>query len=126
MEYSGLETSKLQGNVKRLELQLKTEFPELNNLILTLRQSGDIYVSSIRVKPKHRGKGIGSKVIKKILDFADKNNKYVTLVAVAQPGYEKKLTKLYKTLGFIPNKRKRMMPQFSHKYHTMMIRKPKS
>ncbi len=86
----------LKGEVKRLELDLNVEFPQLSDLHIYLRSGGDLYLNSLRVKPNERGKGIGHKVMERIIDFADKHNLYLTLHPVPEPRYKAKLQQFYK------------------------------
>ena len=100
------------GIVERLKNQLKTQYPELETLLVFYnRKTKDIYISNIVVGKEHRSeymggklpksKKIGLEVLKKILDFADKHNKTVALHAVARyPEFQEKLESYYAELGF--------------------------
>lgn len=67
-------------------------------------QSGDIRLHSIEVPKEKRGQGIGSRAIKGLSNFADKNKKRITLTQQAEKGYKGKLDKFYRERGFVPNK----------------------
>jgi GNAT superfamily N-acetyltransferase len=67
-------------------------------------QSGDINLHSLEV-PKHkRGQGIGSRAMKGLANYADRQNKRITLTQQAEKGYKGKLDKFYRDKGFRPNK----------------------
>jgi GNAT superfamily N-acetyltransferase len=111
-------------HLKAFELRLKDEFPQINSLSLVLRPGGDIHIVSIVIRKSERRKGIGREVIKRILKFADDYDKHVTLHMVPQPRYKAKLNKLYRNLGFRPNRGRHMIPQYSNPFHGIMMRKP--
>lgn len=67
-------------------------------------QSGDIDLHSIEVPKEKRRSGIGSRAIKGLSNYADRNNKRVVLTPQAEKGYKGKLDKFYKEKGFVPNK----------------------
>ena len=124
VEYEPL--TDLDGEVKRLELTLKIEFPQLSELYMYIRSSGDLYLNSLRVKPNSRGKGIGHKVMERIIEFADKHDLYLTLHPVAEPRYKEKLKQFYKSFGLKPNKGRKTLYQYSNPFHIIWIRRPKS
>lgn len=66
--------------------------------------NNNIKISSLLVPKEQRGKGIGTDIIKKIKEYAQKVNKTVTLSPVPEKGYKAKLTTFYKDLGFVQNK----------------------
>jgi GNAT superfamily N-acetyltransferase len=70
----------------------------------TPSQTGDIRLHSIEVPKEKQGQGIGSKALKGLTTFADKQNKRVTLTPQADKGKKGKLEKLYQRFGFKPNK----------------------
>ena len=112
--------------VKELERELKTDFPQLETLDLVLRSKDNLFVNQIRIKRQYRGKGYGSEIMKIINDFAKKHGMYVTLMPYPDnpKKYKKKLVKFYKKLGYRPNRGKYMMPQYSHPTMATMIKKP--
>lgn len=118
------EVEALRSEIKRMELDLKIEFPQLANLHIYLRSGGDLYLNSLRVKPNERGKGIGHKVMERIIDFADKHNLYLTLHPVPEPRYKAKLQQFYKSFGLRPNKGRRTLYQYSDPFHINWIRRP--
>jgi GNAT superfamily N-acetyltransferase len=67
-------------------------------------KSGDIDLHSIEVPKEKRGSGIGSRALKGLTKFADRNNKRIGLTQQPQPGYKKKLDTFYKKFGFRANK----------------------
>lgn len=69
-----------------------------------VNQTGDISLHSLEVPKEKRGKGIGSRFMKGLSKFADKNKQRITLTPQAEKGYKKKLDTFYKEKGFKPNK----------------------
>jgi len=116
----------LMYEVGELETQLKNDFPQLQKLELVLRSKDNIFVNQIRIRAGDRGKGYGSAIMRIIDDFAKKRGMYVTLMPYPDNPrkYKKKLIKFYKRLGYIPNRGKYMMPQYSHPTMATMIKKP--
>jgi len=116
----------LQGKVKGLEIQLKVEFPQLADLALNLKSNGEeMELGSIKVKPNLQGKGIGAKVMDRIIKFADDNDLYITLKPQPQTGYKTKLLKFYKRFGFYPNVGRRGISHYGGAFGIYLIRKPK-
>jgi GNAT superfamily N-acetyltransferase len=70
----------------------------------TPSQTGDIRLHSIEVPKEKQGQGIGSRALKGLTTFADKQNKRVTLTPQADKGKKGKLEKFYQRFGFKPNK----------------------
>ena len=119
------EQKELQEKVKQYELELEREFPQLEDLNIYLSSAGDLYLNVLRVKKEERGKGVGGKVMRKIIKFADDHDLYITLHPDAAPRYKAKLDKFYKQFGFFPNKGRKKMYQFSRLFHPTMVRRPK-
>lgn len=80
-----------------------------------------IRVHSIEVPKKLRGRGIGSRAMKGISQFADRQNKRVTLSPQPESGYKEKLTNFYKKFNFKSNRGKNKNFSVSD----TMIREPK-
>ena len=117
--------TKLIGDVKRLELNLKVAFPALANLSIFLRGNKELYLNSIRMKPNEKGKGYGRKVMNEIIKFTDENGLYITLHPQPDKGYKEKLLKFYKLFGFYPNKGRRGLSQYGGAFGLYLIRPPK-
>ena len=66
-------------------------------------KSGDLRVNQLFVPPKQQGKGIGTRVMKGLTKYADKQNKRMTLTQDPDPGKKAKLAKFYKSHGFQKN-----------------------
>jgi len=74
---------------------------------LILIDSNNIELSKIVVPKEARGTGIGSKIMKEIIKYADSVNKIVTLTPSKDfGGSVPKLIKFYKSFGFVENKGK--------------------
>lgn len=117
----------LMGAVKRLEVNLKSEFPELDDLSIFLRSEGEeLHLNSLRVNPNERQKGIGRKVMEKLIEFADKYGLYLTLHPQPEKGYKQRLLQFYKQFGFYPNKGSRGISKYGGAFGIDWIRKPKT
>ena len=82
----------------------------------------DEYVALDKIKVTDQGNGTGSEVMRHITDWADANDKILTLTPSADLGGSKpKLIKFYKKFGFIPNTGKNKIYEISD----TMYRNPK-
>ena len=69
----------------------------------------DIVLTSIIINKDDRGKGIGSKVMDELCNYADANNKRVRLTPAQKDDYQgttsqSRLIEFYKRFGFVMNK----------------------
>jgi predicted GNAT family acetyltransferase len=91
---------------------------------LDIYESGkDILVLSKIIVPEElRGQGMGSAAMKKIVQYADQNNKTIALTPSADFGGNKnKLIKFYKQFGFVMNRGRNK----NYETQELMIREPK-
>lgn len=86
----------------------------------------NIKISSLLVPKEQRGKGIGTDIIKKIKEYAQKVNKTVSLSPGPEKGYKAKLTKFYKDLGFVQNKGRNRDFELSDPFSPTMYWKPET
>lgn len=109
----------LKENIKSLSSELEKEF----NVQLSLSELGDIIsLNKIIIPEDQRGTGIGSEVMKKIIEYADANQKIISLTPTEDYGGKKsKLIKFYKKFGFVDNKGKNK----NFETRDTMIRNPK-
>lgn len=109
----------LKENVKLLSSELEKQF----NVKLSLSELGDIIsLNKIIIPEEQRGTGIGSEVMQKIVDYADENQKIISLTPTEDYGGKKsKLIKFYKKFGFVDNKGKNI----NYETKDTMIRNPK-
>lgn len=85
--------------------ELESEF----NIKLNIFDNGRyLQLSDIIIPKEERGKGIGSKAMQKIIDFADSQNKKIYLTPSTSFGASSvsRLEKFYKSFGFVKNKDK--------------------
>ena len=92
------------------------------------KSKGDEYVlpiislESIVVPKEKRGTGIGSKVMNRVVDWADENNVIVSLTPSSDFGGKiTRLKKFYKRFGFVPNKGRKK----EYRTRDVFIRYPK-
>lgn len=84
--------------------EIKQEYSGVSKLFVSER-SNDVYVSSIIVNKDMRNQGIGTKIMKDIIEYANSINKPVTLTPSKDLGGKiTKLREFYKDLGFNENK----------------------
>lgn len=109
----------LKENVK----SLSSELEKLFNVQLSLSELGDIIsLNKIIIPEEQRGTGIGTEVMKRIIDYADENQKIISLTPTEDYGGKKsKLIKFYKKFGFVDNKGKNI----NYETKDTMIRNPK-
>lgn len=74
------------------------------NVDVSHKKSGDIRVNQLWVPPDKQGKGIGTRVMKGLGKYADKQGKRITLDQDPDPGKKAKLAKFYKSHGFQANR----------------------
>tara|TARA_R110000868_G_scaffold4750_3_gene29381 strand:+ start:661 stop:1704 length:1044 start_codon:yes stop_codon:yes gene_type:complete len=67
-------------------------------------ESGDLRVNQLFVPPNQQGKGIGTRVMKGLTKYADKQKKRMTLTQDPDKGKKGKLAKFYKSHGFEKNR----------------------
>jgi predicted GNAT family acetyltransferase len=82
----------IQKNTKRATPGMK--------YVVHTTSSDDIRVDNIEVPENQRGKGIATRRLKGLGNYADKTGKNISLTPVAKPGYDEKLTKMYQGLGY--------------------------
>lgn len=63
-----------------------------------------IRVNNIWIPPHLRNQGIGSRIMKGLSNYADRNNMTSTLTQAPDKGKKEKLNKFYKSYGYEPNK----------------------
>lgn len=71
---------------------------------LTHHHADTLKIHSLGVPVNQRRKGIASRFMKGVGNYADKQNKRVVLSPSADKGYKKKLDTFYRNFGFKPNK----------------------
>lgn len=86
--------------------QLEEKYGVAVDLLGNLESDKPLSLSRIVVPEEQRRQGIGSQVMKDIIEYADKNNKKLTLTPSTDFGGESvaKLTDFYKQFGFVENK----------------------
>jgi GNAT superfamily N-acetyltransferase len=67
-------------------------------------RSGDIRLNNIWIPPDQRNQGIGSRAMKGLTQYADRQRKRITLNQAPEPGKKAKLAKFYQSHGFQSNR----------------------
>jgi GNAT superfamily N-acetyltransferase len=68
------------------------------------KKTNRIRVNQLFVPPDQQGKGIGTRVMKGLGKYADKNNMQISLTQDPDKGKKAKLAKFYKSHGFESNR----------------------
>lgn len=94
----------MRAELQQLVSSWEQRVPNLK-VSIEVTRLGDIALDSLVVPDQYRGKGYGRKLMKELLDFAQKHNARVTLTPTAGfgPQHRERLEKFYKGLGFIYN-----------------------
>lgn len=103
--------------------KIKNDGEVVGSIDLMDRDNKYLILDRIMIDDKHRGKGYADAAIKQLIDFADKNNKIITLTPDGTWGSNvEKLKRWYASNGFVLNKGK------NKDFETMqlMYRLPKS
>ena len=79
------------------------KYPGTNVDVSHDNKSGDLRINQLFVPPDKQGKGIGSRAMKGLRTYADKQKKRITLNQAPDPGKKAKLAKFYKSHGFEKN-----------------------
>jgi GNAT superfamily N-acetyltransferase len=121
---------------KRSQTDLDLE-DELNNFLQKLRdkyplvkleawipQGRYIELASIEVRPDSRGKGVGSKVMGELQNFAREVGLAITLRPAADRGKKEALERFYRSLGFRSNRGRDMDYELSSPFSSTMYWKP--
>ena len=85
--------------LETIQRNTKRRTPGMKYVVHTTN-SGDIRVDNIEVPKNQRGKGIAKITFDALHKYADNIGKNVSLTPVAKPGYEEKLDKMYRNLGY--------------------------
>jgi GNAT superfamily N-acetyltransferase len=95
----------LDSKISAFVSSIKSKYPQLLQFLIypkiTLDDTKSIYLSDLYLKPEFQGKGIGTKIMKEIIDFADKNQLPITLVPAPESIKDiKRLNRFYQKFGF--------------------------
>jgi hypothetical protein len=95
----------IEGNaLEKISSAWERKHPGMKLFAYETSTTGDIKLHNLEVPKEKRGQGIGSRALKGITKYADKNKKRVTLSQAPERGYKSKLDKFYKRNDFVPNK----------------------
>lgn len=85
-------------------------------------KNGAIFLSEIRIPKNNRGKGLGTKAMQELIDYADRTGQKILLTPSIDFGATSvsRLEKFYKQFGFTSNKGSKK----DYRYRETMIRRP--
>lgn len=99
-----VQKNKAQKEIKSLE-DIKTKYKkQTDQLNIFENKDSTISINNMIVKQNLRNKGIGQSILNDIINYADKNNKTITLTPTSEYLTKNKLTAWYKNNGFVENK----------------------
>jgi len=91
----------------KIENQLKQKYLEVLEKLFLFEKGNYIELNLIKIKPEYKGKGWATKILDDLSEYAQENNKILTLTPSDTFGASKsRLEKFYKRFGFVPNKGK--------------------
>ena len=96
-------TSKAINSLNDIKTKYKNQTDQLN---IFENKDNTISINNLVVKPNLRNKGIGQNILDDIINYADKNNKTITLTPISEYLTKNRLTNWYKKNGFVENKGK--------------------
>ena len=100
---------------------LRSEYKNEIEKLFIFEKPESMELSVLRVKHGYRDQGVGKNIMKKLIDYADKNNKIIHLTPSDTWGSSIiRLKKYYKSFGFVMNKGKNK----NYLYNDTMIRYP--
>ena len=117
----------IENKVSTFERTLQSLYPEIDRVgIYYDRNNGSLFLSDFYIKPEHRGKGVGTKVMNSITEFA--NGMKLPIVLIPEPDDDNMSTKalinFYKKFGFVVNQGKKKDYTFSDPFALTMYRLP--
>ena len=121
------EVHKLEDAVRKLENDIKTKYPALDKLGIYMDdRKNSLFLSELYVKKEFRGTGVGSEVMREIVQFADDN--HIPIVLIPEPEGRssiKNLIKFYSKFGFVVNRGKDIDYLLSEPFSMSMYRLPR-
>jgi len=119
----------IENKVGTFERTLQSLYPEIDRVgIYYDRNNNSLFLSDFYIKPEHRGKGVGTRIMKSIVQFGDVMK--LPIVLMPEPDDDNMsvndLINFYKKFGFVLNKGKQKDYSFSDPFATTMYRLPRS
>ena len=90
--------------LRKIDRAYGRKIPGANVSVSHDKKSGDLRVNQLWLPPDQQGKGTGTRIMKGLTKYADKQKKRMTLTQDPDKGKKAKLAKFYKTHGFVPNR----------------------
>ena len=89
----------------KLADQFKLKYGNKLDSIFIFEDPSSIEFNQVVINKNHRNEGIGSRILQDVIDYADRENKIVTLTPADDYGSSlSRLKKFYKRFGFVFNK----------------------
>jgi GNAT superfamily N-acetyltransferase len=91
--------------IANIDEHLSQTYPNVKQFVTD--KPGYVVVNKVVVPPEERGRGLGTQVMRDIMEYADSSGKTVALSPSSDFGGNKsQLERWYRSLGFVPNKGK--------------------
>jgi GNAT superfamily N-acetyltransferase len=91
----------------KIEKLLRQKYSEVLEKLFLFEKGNYIELNLIKIRPEHKGKGWATKILDDLSEYAQENNKILTLTPSDTFGASKsRLETFYKRFGFVPNKGK--------------------
>lgn len=90
--------------LRKIDRAYGRKYPGTNISVSHDDKSGDLRVDQLWIPPNMQGKGIGTRAMKGLTKYADKQKKRITLTQDPDKGKKAKLAKFYKSHGFEKNR----------------------
>ena len=85
---------------------IKDKYKDQTQYLILSESENSISINNMVVKKELRNQGIGQKILNDIIEYANKNNKTITLTPTTEFNTQNRLKKWYKANGFVENKGK--------------------
>lgn len=115
----------LDIKVQAFEDAMIKKYPQLQDFGVYIAPDKSLYISDIRVKKDDRGKGVGSKLMQDIVDFADENNLIITCTPSPEGVSLKRWIKFHYPYGFVKNTGRKHRSDLGGAFSLDLYRLPK-
>lgn len=118
----------IENKVAAFERSIQSLYPEIDRVGLYYdHNNNSLFISDLYIKQESRGKGVGTKIMNSIVQFADGLNLPIVLIPESDDDNvsNKDLMNFYKKFGFVVNTGKKKDYSFSDPFAVTMYRLPR-
>lgn len=104
------------GGIASAEAEISRRFSDQLDILHLSEDDRSIKLDHVRVKPEHRGQGVGGQVLRALKEYAQKVGKPIVLTAQPDAGKKTALNRFYRSHGFKKPGRSRdyALPRHTH------------